>query len=657
MVQTSGQPKPITAVPADKPDQGLIYSDLTPAKKRTACVGAYQVNEGNQCTHGPDPVPAGLDVKKDVAPIAAARPEDSVPDRDPATTSSAPGPSEADVASDENGFTVGPDFAMLPDAAGSAVPEAAGSAVAVGPAGVVCDGDGTSGKRVQALYVREASTASRYARYVESFRTMAAGVDVIYNESAKASGGLRHVRYVTRADCTVDIPEVAVPAGTMKTFRSMIKALNGLGYDRTDRKYMIFADAKVYCGIGSYLVDDSPGLNNANNSGPSYGRSDSGCWSAGVAAHELTHTMGAVADSAPNSSKEGHCTDEYDLMCYEDGGLPMRMVCADKQFEERLDCNHNDYFNANPAPGSYLATHWNVASNQFLINAGTTTPPPSNPPPSDGPTVGPTPIDPTPTPSPTGPSTPTSKPPTSKPPTNPGPPPAPNPPPPDPGPRLKPLRISETSPTSIRLAWDSAGPGTQYAIIVDGQNLAKLRPTAVRIVGMKPATTYHLSVSKVVTGGTLIPYTQMVTVTTPGAPTVATGKWLTLTNAMSSRVADLGGGGGPGTPLVLDSPRRSASQQWKLEPAGDGTVTMVSKASGLCVAPKNGTDVAGTPLVQAACGGAMRWRITQTPFGTALTSASGLIVGVGGGRLCGSRMLVLQRDSGARYQSWAVRGA
>ena len=44
-----------------------------------------------------------------------------------------------------------------------------------------------------------------------------------------------------------------------------------------------------------------------------------GCWIAGVAAHELGHTLGAVNNNAPNASGYGHCTDEWDVMCYQDG--------------------------------------------------------------------------------------------------------------------------------------------------------------------------------------------------------------------------------------------------------------------------------------------------------------------------------------------------
>ena len=39
-----------------------------------------------------------------------------------------------------------------------------------------------------------------------------------------------------------------------------------------------------------------------------------------VALHEVSHTLGAVQMSSPNSSGAGHCNDQYDVMCYDDGG-------------------------------------------------------------------------------------------------------------------------------------------------------------------------------------------------------------------------------------------------------------------------------------------------------------------------------------------------
>ncbi len=60
----------------------------------------------------------------------------------------------------------------------------------------------------------------------------------------------------------------------------LVRGLKALGYNRTDRKYMIFGESKVYCGIGTFNGDTQPGTNNRSNGGPGYGRSDSGCWAA-----------------------------------------------------------------------------------------------------------------------------------------------------------------------------------------------------------------------------------------------------------------------------------------------------------------------------------------------------------------------------------------
>lgn len=86
--------------------------------------------------------------------------------------------------------------------------------------------------------------------------------------------------------------------------------------------------------------------------------------------HEITHTLGAVLDGAPNASGYGHCGDEWDLMCYEDhDGYETWVACSDYSWDderEAMDCNKDDYFNPNPKPGSYLATHWNTANSVFM---------------------------------------------------------------------------------------------------------------------------------------------------------------------------------------------------------------------------------------------------------------------------------------------------
>jgi hypothetical protein len=58
-------------------------------------------------------------------------------------------------------------------------------------------------------------------------------------------------------------------------------------------------------------------------------------------------------------------------MCYADSSQPrsvQRSICRSLAypFLGELDCNRDDYFNPAPAPGSYLATHWNTYSSPFL---------------------------------------------------------------------------------------------------------------------------------------------------------------------------------------------------------------------------------------------------------------------------------------------------
>lgn len=46
------------------------------------------------------------------------------------------------------------------------------------------------------------SDRDRYSAYLASFRKWAADADLVYAASAQETGGSRHIRYVTAADCT-----------------------------------------------------------------------------------------------------------------------------------------------------------------------------------------------------------------------------------------------------------------------------------------------------------------------------------------------------------------------------------------------------------------------------------------------------------------------
>ena len=316
---------PAIGLPPNDPKKGLIYDQLEPGSA-AKCDKLYKTKKTGKCTHGPDPAPAGVDMTRSAAPIVS--------------------PTEIGILTQ-------------------------------------CEGDGVSGPRTQVIYAHASDVPDRYSTYLDSFRIWAQYVDQIYLDSAAETGGNRRIRFVTDASCTLVIPDVTLSPAGDDNFDNTIAELQAQGYNRTDRKYMVFVDANVYCGIGTIYNDDQPGPANFNNSGPSYGRTDSGCWGGSVAAHEHMHNLGGVQHSAPHStfrywtgSNAWQCVDEYDRMCYPDRDPsfpPMQILCPDPAHDERFDCNHEDYYSTNPPAGSYLATHWNTAQSSFLIADSTIT--------------------------------------------------------------------------------------------------------------------------------------------------------------------------------------------------------------------------------------------------------------------------------------------
>jgi hypothetical protein len=304
--------------PASAEAAGLTNVDLVADAE--ACPGglAMVAPDGTtSCTHGPDPAPEGVDVRQE---------------------------------------------RELPEAQSAAA------------ADLVCEGDGTSGYRIQAIYARPADRADRSASVVPAIPGWAADADAAFADSAATMGGTRHLRYVMNPDCTLDVDVVTLSAAAGGSFQIMIDELQDLGYTRSDRKYLVWMDeVGSYCGIAQMYPDDRSSQSNWNNGGIAmFARVDQACWghggsSSSTEAHELVHTLGGVQSTAPHATGNGHCTDEYDVMCYVDGqGVSMQYLCPSSQ-AGLLDCGHDDYFHLAPTAGSYLATHWNVANNRFLI--------------------------------------------------------------------------------------------------------------------------------------------------------------------------------------------------------------------------------------------------------------------------------------------------
>ena len=239
-----------------------------------------------------------------------------------------------------------------------------------------CFGDGTGGERVQAIYARSSDHTDQYSTVVPYIQQWAAEADAVFNASAGESGAIRHIRWQTDpVSCRPTVDHVILsPTGDDDLTHTMAE-LAAMGYDRPDRKYVVWVDANELCGISSYYEDDRPDTENFNNGNPlapsTVSRIDNGCWGLGyegesIEAHEIMHALGSVMPTAPHSTVLGHCTDGADRMCYADATtVQVNMVCASSE-EAVFDCHKDDYFSAAAAPDGYLANHWNTARNAFL---------------------------------------------------------------------------------------------------------------------------------------------------------------------------------------------------------------------------------------------------------------------------------------------------
>jgi hypothetical protein len=258
---------------------------------------------------------------------------------------------------------------------GRRVPNPGGDQI---PVKVQCVEGGT-GKRVQAVYAYIEGQPNRYASKVGGILQAIPFIDDRFEKSAQETGGHRSVRWVQLTDCTVAVAQVSISSTAANAgangLGTLASELASKGFTDVNRKYLIWidpGDSTIRCGgRGGLAYDDRPGLENANNKGPSYasaplcivqGATEPAV--AGLAAHELMHSLGAVQNSAPNSTREGHCTDGYDSLC-----LSSSAPCVELLHVRLFDCGHDDYFYAgSPPAGNYLATHWNTANSSFLIN-------------------------------------------------------------------------------------------------------------------------------------------------------------------------------------------------------------------------------------------------------------------------------------------------
>jgi hypothetical protein len=224
------------------------------------------------------------------------------------------------------------------------------------------------------LYLRGQSSPDVLEEWRAQFVSILGEVDARIERAATETGGHRRVRYVTTSGpgCTVDIQRVTVADTSMSSVTAMTAALRAAGYTSPDRKYLAFADRAdtQNCGESSNASDDTPGPGNRNN-GTSYtffyrSVASTICWNPILALHETLHGLGAVMASAPHYIPGGHVSDCFDVLCQSATGT--RVCDAHTDGTRIVDCNKDDYFHTNPAPTSYLATHWNTANSRFLHN-------------------------------------------------------------------------------------------------------------------------------------------------------------------------------------------------------------------------------------------------------------------------------------------------
>jgi hypothetical protein len=250
------------------------------------------------------------------------------------------------------------------------------------------------------VYAHPSDRPNRFAQWRDHLQ---ANVSLIDRFVAQQSGERKAPRFDLGTSCGpgyADIAVVALPgtrsfyAGNTSAVRSAV--LSALGSADGMRTPVIMADQLSnggLWGIGSLYVHDIPGPTNAHNHNATSSiiwvpdgetppaSSADGYWPAGFL-HEMTHNMGGVQWTAPHNSNPNvsgafHCWDGRDLMCYTDSAnMPVpytTTVCSalSGAIDEIYDCGGDDYFNPEPAPGSYLATHWNVFDSVFLGDCAT----------------------------------------------------------------------------------------------------------------------------------------------------------------------------------------------------------------------------------------------------------------------------------------------
>jgi hypothetical protein len=256
-------------------------------------------------------------------------------------------------------------------------------------------------RQIKVVYAHAHDEPDDFDRWKDALQ---ANVSRIEQFLALQSGGRRALRFDMGTECGaryVDIQDVELPSNrvayvsgsdTQNFYAVAGDVADVVGSDT--RNVFILADGLTaddpdpthddgvngVWGIAEVSPDDTAGSANYANGGgftgmmltPRAATPDPFDWQPTVMLHEITHNLGGVQQSAFHSTPNAHCWDGSDVMCYSDGSSGSQPYTSTMcptiagSIPQTYDCGRDDYFNPDPAPTSYLATHWNVYTSAFM---------------------------------------------------------------------------------------------------------------------------------------------------------------------------------------------------------------------------------------------------------------------------------------------------
>lgn len=249
--------------------------------------------------------------------------------------------------------------------------------------------------QIKVVYAYASDQTDKFAAWRDSLQ---ADVSRIDQYLALQTGGRRALRFDMGTECgpqylDIQVVHLTKPRsyyangvyGSAGDFDHVLEEVGpALGPAAGPRDVFVLAegltDARDEWGIAQVQRDDRADTSNISNAGglmatmwtnPTTAPAPFG-WQPTVMLHEITHNLGGVQQSAPHHTSGWHCVDGQDVMCYPDGSPEAAgysaNVCpqAAAAIPQTYDCGHDDYFNPDPAVGSYLDTHWNVYASVFM---------------------------------------------------------------------------------------------------------------------------------------------------------------------------------------------------------------------------------------------------------------------------------------------------